>query len=470
MKKEIKYIALMTATLLMTGCTDDLLDPAGGGEDVSGQAGKELVRVSAGAEQLVTTRAGNVSYMPNHVRFSAMMIIHEGPGEYKYEHPFFANMIVDNDGAGNSWYYKKDYSTPISFDSYKNDDDATIFYWQNRLAHGFVGYIDDYNKALPWAQSAAGAEEYRPKAISDWDPAGPGIGDEGDRKVDKNNTLPILYTLKKDGTILRWQQYEKFDLSNKSEITSMSKQKDPLVAYTEKVPESSSPEKNRVYLTFRHQFAQVQVNLRGSKTSANINKEDIERVELLGVSEYAYVFPYPEYGCVNDTTFVLDSEGHKVNDTNGNPTIDHVETTWAIARQGKNHTELLRPAQAEKVDLTKYTEAQLKTNEFGTSFRLFDMAESNVMEGYIKGYEGIAFGNLGALRIVWHEDVNNPENDVVHNIIFKITDDKFKVLESGKRYIFNLELRRGTLAVIKAVIDDWIPYETEYSTDGTVVK
>lgn len=460
----------------MAACTDDIVDN-GGGEGMPEGEQKSVVCLSAGAEQMMPTRAGNISYMPNHVRFSAMMLIHEEPGEYKYEHPFFANMIVDNAGAGNSWYYKSDYKTPEHYDSYNNDDDANAFYWQNRLSHGFVGYIDDYNKALPWAKHEAGDPEYSsltvpyfPKTISDWNPTGPGIGDVGDKKVDKDNTLPILYTLKKDGTILRWQQYQKFDLRRKAVgETKMSEQKDPLVAYTEKIPESSSPEKNRVYLTFRHQFAQVQVNLRGSKTSANINKEDIERVELLGVSEHAYVFPYPEYGCVNDTTFVLD-EGHKVDDGNGNPKIDHVETLWTIARQGKDRTELLRPALAEKVDLTKYTEEHLKYNEFGTSFQLFDMAESDVMEGYIKGYEGIAYGNLGALRIVWHEDVHNSENDVVHDIVFKITDDKFKVLESGKRYIFNLELRRGTLAVIKAVIDDWIPYETEYITDGTVVK
>lgn len=453
----------------MTGCSDDIVDNGGGTGVPDGDA-MSMVYLSAGTEQLAATRAGNISYMPNKVRFSAMMIIHEGPGEYKYEHPFFANMIVDNAGAGNSWYYKNDYTTPSSYDSYKNDDDASIFYWQNRLAHGFVGYINDYNIALPWAQGAAGAIEYFPKTISDWDPTGPGIGEEGDKKVDKDNTLPIQYTLQKDGTILRWQQYEMFDLRNKDGEDKMSKQKDPLVAYTEKIPEFSTPEKNRVYLTFRHQFAQVQVNLRGSKTSAPVEKKNIERVELLGVSEYAYVFPYPEYGCVNDTTFVLDSEGHKTYDSKGNPMFTDVATSWTIARQGKDRTELLRPALAEKVDLTKYTEQQLKQNEFGTSFRLFDMAESDVMEGYIKGYEGIAYGNLGALRIVWHEDPDDTDKDVVHNIVFKITDDKFKVLESGKRYVFNLELRRGTLAVIKAVIDDWIPYETEYSTSGTVEK
>lgn len=466
---KYRYILYLVTALLTTSCTDDIVDNGAGTGTSDGKA-KEMVYLSAGTEQLATTRAGNISYMPSKVRFSAMMIIHEGPGEYKYEHPFFANMIVDNAGAGNSWYYKSDYSTPSNYDSYDNDDDANAFYWQNRLLHGFVGYIDDYNKALPWAQRAAEAEEYFPKTISDWNPLGPGIGDEGDKKVDKENTLPILYTLKKDGTILRWQQYEKFDLRNKDGETSMNKQKDPLVAYTEKIPEYSTPERNRVYLTFRHQFAQVQVNLRGSKQSAEVTKEMIERVELLGVSEYAYVFPYPEYGCVNDTTFVLDSEGHKVADDKGNPTFTDVTTSWTIARQGKERTELLRPALAEKVDLTKYTEQHLKTNEFGTSFRLFDMAESDVTPGYIKGYEGIAYGNLGALHIVWHEDPENPEKDVKHDIVFKITDDKFKVLESGKRYIFNLELRRGTLAVIKAVIDDWIPYETEYNTTGTMVK
>lgn len=466
--KIFRYILFIAAVLLMAGCRDRNIPD--GGELQEGEP-KGMVCLSAGTEQMAVTRAGSISYMPSNVRFSAMMIIHEGPGEYKYEHPFFANMIVDGAGAGNSWYYKSDYSTPTQKDSYDNDDDASAFYWQNRLMHGFVGYIDDYNKALPWAQGAAGATEYFPKTISDWDPTGPGIGNEGEKQVDKTHPeWPILYTLKKDGTILRWQQYEKFDLKRNNTDTAMCQQKDPLVAYTEKIPEYSTPERNRVYLTFRHQFAQVQVNLRGSKQSAEVTKEMIERVELLGVSEYAYVFPYPEYGCVNDTTFTLDSDGHKVDDGNGNPQIDHVETSWTIARQGKDRTELLRPALAEKVDLTQYTEAQLAENEFGTSFQLFDMAESNVTTGYIKGYEGIAYGNLGALRIVWHEDPDSQENDVVHDIVFKIADDKFKVLESGKRYIFNLELRRGTLAIIKAVIDDWIPYETEYTTTGTVVK
>lgn len=423
---------------------------------------KERVLIAVGNENPANTRAGNITYMPNHVRFTATMLTKASAGEdYMYDKPFFANMLVDDNGAGNSLYYQSTYVAPVveKQDNYHNDDDASIFYWQNRLLHGFIGYIDDYNKALPWAKHQAGeseyvsATEYFPQTLSGWRNDAPATS-EGKKDDAVQN---ILYTMKKDGTILSWQQYEKFDLRNNPAITSMSMQKDPLVACEEKVPESSSPEKNRVYLTFRHQLAQVQVNLKGSPESADIDADQIDSVALLGVSNEAYVFPYPEYGFTETVTPKVDAEG--------NPTSD-VSRTWGIVRQGDAKKDLLRKAYAVPLTLDE----QNANPPAGSQFDMFPMAAGKQATGYLKGFEAIAFGDLKYLRIVWHENDEKGDSDIYHIVQFPITDDRFKKLESGKRYIINLELRLGSIAVVKTEILDWIPYTTVYESTGTVVK
>lgn len=451
----------------MAGCTDDIVGN-GGGNDVPEGEQKERVLMAVGNEKPANTRAGSISYMPNHVRFTAMMLTKAAAGEdYTYENPFYANMLVDDKGAGNSLYYQSTYVAPTEEDNYHNDDDASIFYWQNRLSHGFVGYIDDYNKALPWAKRQAGdaeytsALEYFPQPLSGWRNDAPATS-EGKKDDAVQN---ILYTMKKDGTILSWQQYEKFDLRNDPRITSMSMQKDPLVAYEEKVPESSSPEKNRVYLTFRHQLAQVQVNLKGSPESANITAEQIDSVALLGVSLDAYVFPYPEYGFAETETPIVDANGDPVRDAEGNPTYD-VSRTWGIVRQGDAKKDLLRKAYAVPLTL----EQQNANPPAGSQFDMFPMADGKQATGYLKGFEAIAFGDLKYLRIVWHENDEHDDPDIYHIVMFPITNDRFKKLESGMRYIINLELRLGTVAVVKTEILDWIPYTTVYESSGKVVK
>ncbi len=453
----------------MVSCADTIIDD-GGNTVVPEVEQKERVLMAVGNEKPANTRAGSISYMPNHVRFTATMLTRAAVGEdYMYDKPFYANMLVDDNGAGNSLYYQSTYVAPLKDkqDNYHNDDDASIFYWQNRLKHGFIGYIDDYNKALPWAKHQAGdaeyasAPEYLPQTLSGWRNNAPATS-EGKKDDAVQN---ILYTMKKDGTILSWQQYEKFDLRNNPAITSMSMQKDPLVACEEKVPESSSPEKNRVYLTFRHQLAQVQVNLKGSPESANIKAEQIDSVALLGVSLDAYVFPYPEYGFTEIVTPKVDANGDPVLDAEGNPTND-VSRTWGIVRQGDAKKDLLRKAYAVPLTLDQ----QNANPPAGSQFDMFPMADGKQATGYLKGFEAIAFGDLKYLRIVWHENDENGDPDIYHIVQFPITNDNFKKLESGKRYIMNLELRLGSIAVVKTEIVDWIPYTTVYESSGTVVK
>lgn len=457
----------MTA-LLTASCTDSIFDD-GGGVDVPEVEQKEQVLMAVGTEKPDNTRAGSISYMPNHVRFTAAMLTKaSADDDYMYDRPFFANMLVDEYGAGNSLYYQSDYSTPSSYDDYRNDDDASIFYWQNRLSHGFIGYIDDYNKALPWAKRKAGDSEYAeadvyfPQALSAWNYAAPSAAGKEDTNIQN-----FLYTMKKDGTLLSWQQYVKIDLRNNADINSMSHQKDPLIACEEKIPESSSPEKNRVYLTFRHQLAQVQVNLKGSPESANITAEQIDSVALLGVSLDAYVFPYPAYGFTEtqSTRPAKDANGDPILDGEGNPTYE-VDQNWGIIRQGESKKDLLRKAYAVPLTL----EQQNANPPAGSQFDMFPMADGKQATGYLKGFEAIAFGDLKYLRIVWHENDVNGDPDIYHIVQFPITNDNFKKLDSGKRYIINLELRLGSVAVVKTEIVDWIPYTTVYESSGTVVK
>lgn len=453
----------------MASCTDTIVSD-GDNTVVPEFEQKEKVLMAVGNEKPANTRAGNITYMPNHVRFTATMLTRAAAGEdYMYDKPFYAYMLVDDKGAGNSLYYQSTYVAPAinKQDNYHNDDDASIFYWSNRLLHGFIGYVDDYNKALPWAKHQAGdaeyssASEYFPRTLSGWRNDAPATS-EGKKDDAVQN---ILYTMKKDGTILSWQQYEKFDLRNNPAITKMSMQKDPLIACEEKVPESSSPEKNRVYLTFRHQLAQVQVNLKGSPESANIEASQIDGVALLGVSLDAYVFPYPEYGFTETITPIEDANGEPVLDGEGKPMND-VSREWGIVRQGDAKKDLLRKAYAVPLTL----EQQNANPPAGSQFDMFKMDDGKQATGYLKGFEAIAFGNLRYLRIVWHENDAEGNPDIYHVVLFPITDDRFKKLESGKRYIINLELRLGSIAVVKTEILDWIPYTTVYESTGTVVK
>lgn len=224
---------------------------------------------------------------------------------------------------------------------------------------------------------------------------------------------------------------------------SMSEQPDICQAITEQAPLGATQTSNRVNLYFKHQFSQVQVNLKNaSDNSVNIEREQIKKVELLGVTDEAYV-------CVD-----LDETG-KI-----------------------NHAPIYKP-----VNASNYTAAQLAENPFGTSFEMFDMYDEDKGEegnygyalGYLKSLQCITFGQLQAIRITWQEH----DTSLIHTATFRVTETNLQNLQSGVKYIWNMELRRGTLAVIRTEVEDWIvpkdkvnpedPYtDLEYGTDGTI--
>ena len=243
----------------------------------------------------------------------------------------------------------------------------------------------------------------------------------------------------KEQAVIEEYQANVFDLTRKPVkdaqgnitygIDSIGQQPDIIQALTEKAPLGATQESNRVNLYFKHQFSQVQVNI---KTSADlsvvIDKDDIKKVELLGVSEKAYVFTeLNENGKVEPTTY-------------------------------------------EHVDVSQYSDEHLAKNQYGTAFEMFDMAEGNdsyeYPTGYIKSYNAITFGQLQAIRITWEESSTN----ITHESTYLVGNEKLKNLQSGNKYVWNIELRRGTLAIVRTEIVDWIvpQNELEYGTNGTI--
>lgn len=442
------------AATMLTSCSDDITDsPSPDADDFVSTP----VLLSAGNQALENaTRAATTLYMPNKVRFSAAMYYQES-AHYNLD-PWLAFLQVDDEVAGNSKYRQYKFATPAQgmADNYGNDTEGTIFYWQNRQDHIFIGYIDNYNAAYASAK-ADGDQTYFPD------------------KLDKHDDFPVI----ENQEVVRQQMCKHFDLRNpkdkkESELkegetawTRMADQYDPLIACTEKKPAGAGDETNRVYLTFKHQLSQIQVNLKGHE-SVNLIPAQIDAVEMLGVSESADIFPFVDYKADNTEPETQEGLESPLSSPNA-----------SIILYGGSY---IRPAEAGKVDLTQYTDEQMEANPHGTSFDMFLADEPST--GYLKRFEAIAYGQLQALRIHWHELKNkvdaegndvkdadgNPikEPGIDHIVTFAITDASFRELKSGKRYIINLEIRRGTLAIVRTVIDDWVPYETVYSEDGTI--
>ena len=138
----------------------------------------------------------------------------------------------------------------------------------------------------------------------------------------------------------------------------------------------------------------------------------------------------------------------------------------------------------------------LEFNEWGTSFEMFDMADGDedgdgvadgtdaYTVGYLRSFNAIAFGHLMAIRVTWREG-DTAENPIVRHVsTYKVPEDNSKLpgmsggdrpivklqeLQSSMKYIYNLELRRGTLAVIRTAV---IPWEQKdalvYDQKGTI--
>lgn len=225
-------------------------------------------------------------------------------------------------------------------------------------------------------------------------------------------------------------------------LNSITEQPDILQALTEQEPLGATQEANRVNLYFKHQFSQVQVNL---KTSADlsvvIRPEHILKVELLGVTEKGYVFT-------------------------------------ELNEQGK-----VEPATYEHVEISKYSDEHLAKNQYGTAFEMFDMAtgkdadgkdvgtegagaDAGYPVGSVKAYNAITFGQLQAIRVTWKEEAT----EIIHESTYQVGNEELKNLKSGNKYVWNIELRRGTLAIVRTEIVDWIvpQNELEYNTNGTI--
>ena len=381
-----KYLYIAFA-LLMASCSDTEI------EESQDPVRSMPVLFSAGNTEATVTRA-TASYMPKNSHFVCSMFFHAGVNDTigsEFSAPVAdVNMTTAwlkiSNSTGNAVYWNKAYSEVVkdSLDIYGFDVNSKCFYWQNRLNHIFLALTDNH----------------------DLD----GSISNGSLKI-----YPDVTDKYKDKYMLA------YDLT-RGEKKSMSEQPDPILALETARPSGGTPEANRVKLFFKHQFAQIQVNLKSSlDASAVIDPAWIERVELLGVAETGYV----PYCILSDGTLPA-------------------ATSLPI-----------------NVDDKKY-QTTIKDNPYGSSFNMFQ--RSTPVGGYLKSFECIAFGTLQGIRITWRE--SDDENAVKHVATYKGV--KNLTLKSGTKYIYNMELRRSLIAEVTANIKPWEMDKASYTADGTI--
>ena len=313
-----------------------------------------------------------------------------------------------NNAYGNSVYRRSDFDeSAMNLDTYDFDRNSTIFYWQNRKNHAFIAYTDLHRCFNNSYKEASGLNMTTDFTLTESDT------DFACRKfsLTTSPTASLSPEQKQTGDPAYYNQ------------------PDPAIANTVMLPAGATQEANRVDLIFRHCFSQIQVNLKKAADGGinDLNADDITKVELLGVSQEGYIY------------FDADSV------------------------TGNNHA-----ATYKKVVQSDFTTEELVANEFGTSMEMYDMGSDNYATGYVKSYRAIAFGQLRAIRITWKED-SGIEHIVTHKVV-NLDSNDFINLRSGVRYIHNLELRRGTLAVIKTVILPWEIDEQQWNTSGIITE
>lgn len=356
------------------------------------------VLFSSGAgDASVSTRA-TVPYMENEGRFVCRMYYQGNVGSKDFTNYTEAWLKVDNN-YGNSVYRKKDFSEPTTEenkDGFGFDRESQIFYWQNRKKHIFIA-IADYNKLK--------------------------TNDGTD-----NGTLNFKNSEEIEGKPMV------FDLRRKKGMNSISDQQDIIMAHTVMSPDKATPEGNRVKLLFGHCFAKVQVNLKpladGGLGNDLIYKR-IDKVELLGVADYAYLY--------------------NIDVTSSQYNINNVKT------------------EAKKVVANDYLNVNISDNPYYTCIETFKAPEDAVTPGYVSTHEVITFGQVVAIRVTWHETDSEGNTTVTHVVTKKVEKDEERLLPSGQLHIYNLEMRRGTLAIINAEILPWKDGET-YTTDGKITE
>ena len=356
------------------------------------------VLFSSGAgDASVSTRA-TVPYMENDGRFVCRMYYQGNVGSEYFTNYTEAWLKVDNN-YGNSVYRKKDFSEPTTKennDGFGFDRESQIFYWQNRKKHIFIA-IADYNKLK--------------------------TNDGTD-----NGTLNFKNSEEIEGKPMV------FDLRRKDGMNSISDQQDIIMAHTEMSPAKATPEGNRVKLLFGHCFAKVQVNLKPLADGGlgnDLRYDRIDKVELLGVADYAYLY--------------------NIDVTSSPYNINNVKT------------------EAKKVVANDYLDADIAANPYYTCIETFKAPEDAVTPGYVSTHEVITFGQVVAIRVTWHETDDEGNTTVTHVVTKKVEKDEERLLPSGQLHIYNLEMRRGTLAIINAEILPWTDGET-YTTDGKITE
>ena len=355
------------------------------------------VLFSSGAgDASVSTRA-TVPYMENGGRFVCRMYYQGNVGSEYFTNYTEAWLKVDNN-YGNSVYRKKDFSEPTTdnIDGFGFDRESQIFYWQNRKKHIFIA-IADYNKLK--------------------------TNDGTD-----NGTLNFKNSEEIEGKPMV------FDLRRKVGMNSISDQQDIIMAHTEMSPAKATPEGNRVKLLFGHCFAKVQVNLKPLADGGLGNDliyDRIDKVELLGVADYAYLY--------------------NIDVTSSQYNINNVKT------------------EAKKVVANDYLDVDISANPYYTCIETFKAPEDAVTPGYVSTHEVITFGQVVAIRVKWHETDDKGNTTVTHVVTKKVEKDEERLLPSGQLHIYNLEMRRGTLAIINAEILPWTDGET-YTTDGKITE
>lgn len=480
--------------MLLQACSDEISTEDNGTGDVPFEP--SMVLFSAGNAENTLTRA-SIPYMEQKGRFVCKMYYRSKMDDVETS-PYDVDLpeqhgtqvtawLEVNNNVGNCIYRNSEYNPVATSEMNEYGEKAAqAFYWQNRLTHAFLA-VADFNQ-LKGNKASTGLTmpfndyvrevttndshtiETPVKYIFDdgsefsnfWDLVtyfetyiqndDQYVPKHTDADIGTGHTEPELAA---DGYYYQWtgwmyhetrgffynrqeritvekvkQTYyaKQYDLT-KGDKTRMLQQPDPIQALTLKKPEGATQEANRVKLFFKHQFSQIQVNLKNSEDESDIpvKTDDILSVELLGVTRKGYVY-------VN-----LNDDG------------------------------TVHPTDFEQVNRKTIPEAQWN-EPYGTSFNMFDRTDqltSTEQElGYIKSYEAIAFGRLEGIRIRWKEE--DGSGGVTHNVIFQIPDEGLKSLQSGYRYIYNLELRRGTLALIRTIIKDWKVDEKDYSTNGTI--
>ena len=372
---------------------------------VEPDAAGQPVLFSTGSE----SRSRAVPYLGQDARFVCRMYYISSQTEDVFSATPVESWLKVNNAVGNSVYrsgtFGADEGNSELFDQYGFEKASRIFYWQNRKNHAFFAYTD-LNRAFS-ADYVAGATR---RDLCFEDPVEPYVLTEtvGEESRQYNGRVHDMRT-------------------NARGLTSIGQQPDPAQALTVMYPSGSTQEANRVPLVFRHCLSQVVVNVKVGATSGiteALTADNITQIEMLGVSEEAYT--YYELDLTNATY----------------------------------HAPTYKP-----IDLSQYGEAQLQDNPYGTAIDMFARDAADCPPGYLKSFHANAFGNLKALRIHWIE----PDAERIEHITtFVVQDPAFVNLQSGTRYIFNIELRRGTVAVIRPEILPWEIDETVNTTSGFV--